>query len=87
LINGFVQLPWTIKPIFGFISDKLPIFGYRRKSYLIITTVLEMCLLFLLAYGVTSPEKPAMKAKRIIEQGNSGLLNNGLMGIKGVCIC
>jgi folate/biopterin transporter len=34
---GVVVLPWTIKPVFGFISDGVPIFGYRRRPYLIIS--------------------------------------------------
>ncbi len=30
------NLPWVIKPLYGLISDFLPLFGYRRKSYLLI---------------------------------------------------
>jgi len=26
------NLPWIIKPVYGLISDFLPLFGYRRKS-------------------------------------------------------
>ncbi|MBF2065303.1 MAG: folate/biopterin family MFS transporter [Calothrix sp. C42_A2020_038] len=37
---GIVALPWIIKPLFGFISDGLPIFGYRRRPYLILSGVL-----------------------------------------------
>jgi len=32
-------LPWMIKPIYGLISDFLPLLGYRRKSYLLIASV------------------------------------------------
>lgn len=35
------MLPWIIKPIFGFISDQYPLFGYRRRSYLIVATLVE----------------------------------------------
>jgi MFS family permease len=31
-----LNLPWIIKPVYGIVSDFLPLFGYRRKSYLII---------------------------------------------------
>ena len=31
---------WAIKPLWGIISDMFPIFGSRRKSYLIITSLL-----------------------------------------------
>lgn len=30
------NLPWVIKPVYGLVSDFLPLFGYRRKSYLLI---------------------------------------------------
>lgn len=37
---GIVALPWIIKPVFGFISDGLPIFGYRRRPYLVLSGIL-----------------------------------------------
>ncbi|MBW4486847.1 MAG: folate/biopterin family MFS transporter [Trichocoleus desertorum ATA4-8-CV12] len=39
-LMGIAALPWMIKPVFGFISDGLPIFGYRRRPYLILSGVL-----------------------------------------------
>src|SRR5579872_1138443 len=30
------NLPWVIKPLYGLVSDFLPLFGYRRKSYLLL---------------------------------------------------
>jgi len=39
---GVGALPWTIKPVFGFLSDGLPLFGYRRRSYLILSGILGM---------------------------------------------
>src|SRR5271166_4737772 len=33
------NLPWVIKPLYGLISDFVPLFGYRRKSYLIVANV------------------------------------------------
>ncbi len=35
-LTGLFTLPWTIKPIYGFLSDGLPSFGYKRRSYLIL---------------------------------------------------
>ncbi|MBI2889120.1 MAG: MFS transporter [Candidatus Liptonbacteria bacterium] len=32
-------LGWALKPLWGIISDAFPLFGYRRKSYLIITSL------------------------------------------------
>lgn len=37
---GVVALPWIIKPLFGFISDGLPILNYRRRPYLILSGLL-----------------------------------------------
>ncbi|XGV99348.1 MAG: folate/biopterin family MFS transporter [Leptolyngbya sp. BL-A-14] len=37
---GVAALPWMVKPLFGFISDGLPILGYRRRPYLILSGLL-----------------------------------------------
>ncbi|MBW4645727.1 MAG: folate/biopterin family MFS transporter [Goleter apudmare HA4340-LM2] len=37
---GLVVLPWVIKPVYGFISDGVPIFGYRRRPYLVLSGIL-----------------------------------------------
>ena len=34
-----LNFPWVIKPVFGLVSDFVPLFGYRRKSYLIIASI------------------------------------------------
>ena len=39
-LTGITALPWIIKPLFGFLSDGLPIFGYRRRPYLILSGLL-----------------------------------------------
>mmetsp|Transcript_21251 Transcript_21251/g.24242 ORF Transcript_21251/g.24242 Transcript_21251/m.24242 type:complete len:534 (-) Transcript_21251:4-1605(-) len=39
-LTGFFSLPWTIKPVYGFLSDSLPLFGYRRQSYLILCGII-----------------------------------------------
>ncbi len=31
-----LNLPWIIKPVYGIVSDFVPLFGYRRKAYLVI---------------------------------------------------
>ncbi|KQK12724.1 folate-biopterin transporter 1, chloroplastic [Brachypodium distachyon] len=40
VIYGFSALPWLVKPLYGFISDSIPLFGYRRRSYLILSGLL-----------------------------------------------
>jgi folate/biopterin transporter len=37
---GLVMVPWTVKPFYGFISDSVPIWGYRRRPYLIFFGIL-----------------------------------------------
>ena len=39
-LAGTQNLPWLIKPVYGFLSDSVPVLGYRRKSYLIMCGVL-----------------------------------------------
>ena len=34
-----LNFPWIIKPVFGLVSDFVPLFGYRRKSYLVIASL------------------------------------------------
>jgi predicted MFS family arabinose efflux permease len=35
---GALNFPWVIKPVFGLVSDFVPLFGYRRTSYLILAS-------------------------------------------------
>ena len=39
-LTGIASAPWTIKPLFGFISDGFPLFGYRRRPYLVLSGLL-----------------------------------------------
>lgn len=45
---GIAALPWVVKPLFGFLSDGLPLFGYRRRPYLVLSglmgTTAWLCL-------------------------------------------
>jgi len=36
---AILDLPWVIKPLFGLISDFVPLFGYRRRAYLLLANV------------------------------------------------
>lgn len=45
---ALLSLPWSVKPLYGLISDFIPLFGYHRKSYLIVTTTLTTASLFIL---------------------------------------
>lgn len=35
-VTSVTKLPWVIKPLYGFLSDAVPLWGYRRKSYLLL---------------------------------------------------
>lgn len=50
-IAGFMALlalPWTLKPLFGLLSDYVPLLGYRRRSYLLLATASAAIGLFAL---------------------------------------
>ncbi len=38
---AFIAIPWIVKPLYGLISDSIPLLGYRRKSYLVLATSLS----------------------------------------------
>ena len=40
LIFTVSSFPWLVKPLWGFVSDAVPLFGYRRKSYLALCGVI-----------------------------------------------
>ena len=48
---GILSLPWTIKPLYGFLSDGFPILGYRRRSYLILAGLVGFLSYSTLAWG------------------------------------
>src|SRR5262245_19932986 len=45
-------IPWLIKPVYGLISDFVPLFGRRRKSYLLLTSTLAGLAGLVLGVGV-----------------------------------
>ena len=54
-LTGITAIPWIIKPVFGFISDGLPVFGYRRRPYLIFSGILGSASWVALATLVDTP--------------------------------
>jgi predicted MFS family arabinose efflux permease len=47
-----LNFPWIIKPMFGLVSDFVPLFGYRRKSYLIVASLCAIAAYALIARQV-----------------------------------
>ncbi|KAG2422597.1 hypothetical protein HXX76_015924 [Chlamydomonas incerta] len=52
MLTGLSSLPWMVKPLYGFLSDSVPLFGYRRRSYLVLCGLLGTLAWSLLALGV-----------------------------------
>jgi MFS family permease len=45
---GLLALPWSLKLLFGLLSDLVPLFGSRRRNYLLISSVSASAGLFVL---------------------------------------
>mmetsp|Transcript_34755 Transcript_34755/g.33075 ORF Transcript_34755/g.33075 Transcript_34755/m.33075 type:complete len:566 (-) Transcript_34755:44-1741(-) len=60
-IGGVTSLPWVIKPLYGFLSDGVPIFGYKRRSYLIIAGIMG-CLSWLALGTIVTDAQSAVAA-------------------------
>lgn len=52
---GIAMIPWTIKPIYGMISDSFPIAGYRRRPYLVLSSILGSISWLCMAMVVKTP--------------------------------
>lgn len=48
---AILGIPWVIKPLYGLLSDCVPLFGYRRRSYLILVNA--VAVLAFLALSIT----------------------------------
>jgi len=48
-IDGLVVLPWMVKPLFGLLSDTLPILGRHRMPYVFISSAVAASTWFMLA--------------------------------------
>ncbi|KAF0717709.1 Aste57867_2139 [Aphanomyces stellatus] len=57
-ILATAAFPWSIKPLFGILSDSLPLCGFRRKSYLVLINLLGAVATFWLS-GVTATTSPS----------------------------
>ncbi|KAG7398864.1 hypothetical protein PHYBOEH_010188 [Phytophthora boehmeriae] len=51
-----VILPWSFKVFYGILSDCVPIYGYRRKMWMLVGWV--VCLAMLLVMATSSPGDP-----------------------------
>lgn len=54
-ISGFMAIiaaPWAIKPLYGLIIDFVPLFGSRRRTYLLLATLATAVSLMWLAFAM-----------------------------------
>lgn len=54
LLRYFTKLPWCVKPLFAYFSDRHYIFGYRTKIYFVITGILNIIAYLLLGLRIKS---------------------------------
>src|SRR5688500_11718422 len=55
---GIIGIAWSIKPLFGLISDFFPICGYRRWPYLVLSTAATAAAFLALAALWSRPTGP-----------------------------
>ncbi|KAL5558254.1 hypothetical protein UlMin_034465, partial [Ulmus minor] len=46
---GITSIPWLVKPLWGLLTDVLPVFGYRRRPYLILAGTLGVISMLMLS--------------------------------------
>ncbi|KAL3659879.1 hypothetical protein V7S43_015181 [Phytophthora oleae] len=54
--STLVIMPWSFKAFYGILSDCVPIYGYRRKSWMLVGWVI--CLVMLVVMATSSPGDP-----------------------------
>src|SRR5262245_65454839 len=54
-LMALLALPWSIKPAFGLLSDFVPLFGSRRRNYLLLANGMAAVSLLLLAFVPLAP--------------------------------
>lgn len=50
LYNSLITLPWSFKVVYGIITDNVPIFGLKRKPYLVFFAFVQFVMMYL-AFG------------------------------------
>lgn len=66
---------WIFKPLFGFMGDSFPIFGSRRKAYLILFSFLELSAWLLLSLPSVITEFWQVIIVQLVINTSSGFIN------------
>lgn len=59
---GLIQIPWIIKPLWGLLTDVVPIIGYRRRPYFIFAGFIGFISMLMLSVHKNLPLAYAMLA-------------------------
>ncbi|KAA8542015.1 hypothetical protein F0562_023167 [Nyssa sinensis] len=46
---GIIQIPWIVKPLWGLLTDIVPIIGYRRRPYFVFAGFLGVISMLILS--------------------------------------
>ncbi|OAY27516.1 probable folate-biopterin transporter 2 isoform X1 [Manihot esculenta] len=49
IYQGIISIPWLVKPLWGILTDVLPVLGYRRRPYFILAGLLGVVSMLLLS--------------------------------------
>ncbi|MGH7045078.1 MAG: MFS transporter [Stellaceae bacterium] len=71
-----LNLPWIIKPVYGIVSDFVPLFGYRRKAYLVLANAAAT----LACLGVTRMTRPAALLAVLLSTAYAMAISSTLCG-------
>ena len=52
-LTSLTTIPWMLKPLYGFLSDLLPINSYHRKPYIIISALICSIMAFAIGFSPT----------------------------------
>lgn len=94
-------IPWLIKPLYGLVSDFIPLFGYRRKTWLLSTNALAaggflwltqlsnpasmLTALLLTAFGTAATD--VIIDAVMVESGKQTGLSAKFQSLQWVCYC
>ena len=79
--QAMIMIAWVIKPLWGIISDLCPIFGSRRKSYLVLTSLVAAAVWLILAFLSTPAVLPLLLLLTVVYMAYAfqDVVTDGLM--------
>lgn len=54
MLKAVAIAPWALKPVIALISDGVPLFGYKKMPYVVITTIMSFCAALMLGFGIAT---------------------------------